>query len=94
MAALDRSRDTISALDRNDHQVYNPFDLHYDEDILLHATIGDVDDRPYKKVITMHLEEYLGRIGMVDIANFEFDPLVYQIHLPCPPGPMRCHGRN
>jgi hypothetical protein len=32
----------------------------------------------------MQVKKHLSRIRMVDIANFELDPLVSQIHLPCP----------
>ena len=88
MAKLDHSRDTKNTLDWNDHQFFNPFDLHHDEGIFLHAAVGDIDDLSREEVIAVQGEQHLGGIRMVDIANFELDPLVFHIYALCPSSPQ------
>ena len=75
-------------LDWNDHQFCNPCDLHHGEGLSLHAAVGEVDNLSHEEVIAMQVEKHLGRIRMVDIANFELDPLVSHIHPPCPSSPQ------
>jgi hypothetical protein len=66
---------------QDDQQFFNPFHLHHGEDIFLHATVGEVDDFSREEIIAVKVEKHLGGIRMVDIANFELDALISQIHL-------------
>jgi hypothetical protein len=61
---------------------------------LLHAAVGEINDFSEEDVIAMQVEKNFCGLWMVDIEDFEMDPLISQIHHPCPLSPLDVDGRR
>ena len=56
------------------------FDFDDREGIFLHAAIREIDDLSGEEIIAMQVGHDFHGVGVVDIADFEVDALIYPVH--------------
>jgi hypothetical protein len=64
----------------HNEQVLDAFDFNDREGIFLHTAIRELNDLSGEEIIAMQVGHDFHGVGMVDIADFEVDVLIYPVH--------------